>query len=115
MILATFTRQHRSGNKPQLDYQFFESIELLVDWFKSQGDKLTFSLSKKNRSFTQYGWVPKVQSSAQTMTAYDSTLEMVTRMHRITSDEGILFEDVKHCAGSIVDCMALKCVIQTSD
>ena len=112
MIFAIFTRQTLEGGKKQADYNQFTSVEEFVDWFQNQGDRLLFSLSKRNRSFTQNGWVRKEGSPAQILQAIDSSLKMVTTIDRITSNEGILFESIKHTAESIVDCMALKCEIK---
>lgn len=114
MILVTFTRKFVEQPQQQAEYKWFESVELFVDWLQQQGT-LAFSLSKGTRSFTQHGWVKRIQSPAQTMQAMDTTLKMVIKVNKIIADEGILFEDVKHCSEQIVDCMALKCVIKAAD
>lgn len=110
MILVTFTRQFLDSDKPQAEYKWFETVEQFIDWLKQQGD-LVYSLTKGSRSFTQHGWVKKIESPAQVLQATDTSLKMVVKVNKVIADDGILFEDVKHCSGLIVDWMALKCEI----
>ena len=113
MIFAAFTRQPIEGtSKKQADYQKFTDVDAFVDWFRAQGDKLVYSLSKKNRSLTQNGWVRRDSSPAQILQAIDSSLKMVTTIDRIVSDEGILFDNVIHCSEELVSCIASKCVLK---
>ena len=113
MIFAVFTRRPIGEGTKQADYKQFASIEEFVDWFQNQGDRLLFSLSKRNRSFTQNGWVRKESSPAQILEAIDTSLKMVTNVQKVVSDDGILFDNVIHCSEELVSCIASKCVLKT--
>jgi hypothetical protein len=112
MIFAVFTRQPVGGGVKQADYKQFTSIEEFVDWYQKQGDRLLFNLSKRNRSFTQNGWVKQISSPAQILQAIDTGLKMVTNVIKVVSDDGIIFEYINHSSEALVDCMALKCEIK---
>lgn len=114
MILVTFTRRYISSSAPSYDYQRFETIEEFIDWYKEQGDAFNFTLPQRGRSLTQYGWLPMPASPVPVMETIDYRRRVATKIDRVICDEGILFEYIKHCSDSIVDCMALKCVKTTT-
>lgn len=109
MILVTYTKESDAGKAA--DYKWFDSVEDFVGWFRMQGDNMTFSLVKKNRSFTQDGWVKKDVSTINSMSNLNRDTKTFLKVSKIITDKGILFEDIRHCSEEIVDCMALKCEI----
>lgn len=110
MIIIYYIRESVPDNTKQMDYLWMNTIEEFVDWFFSQGDQVTFSLNKKNRSLTPNGWEESPAYAANVLTAYDSASQIAVKIHKIVSDEGILFEDVIHCSEQIVNQIALKYV-----
>lgn len=109
MIIIYYIRTAPDNTK-KMDYLWLDTIEEFVDWFFSQGDQVTFSLNKKNRSLTQEGWEMSPVYAANVLTAYDSASQIAVKIIKIVSDEGILFEDIIHCSEMIVDQIALKYV-----
>jgi hypothetical protein len=113
MILVTYKQHFKGGSKPRLDYKQFETVQAFVDWFHSQGSRLYYRLIKKNRTLSPEGWDKKRPHDIVFLQAKDDTLNMLTTIDKVVSNEGILFEDVKHCSDVIVDCIALKCGFPT--
>jgi hypothetical protein len=112
VIVIYYIRESVLDNTRKMDYTSVNTVEEFVDWFFKLGDRVTFSLIKKNRSLTPEGWEKSPVYSANVLSAYDSHHQIAIKIIRIVSDEGILFEDIKHCSEMIVDQIALKCVIK---
>ena len=94
-----------------LDYISVDDITSFIEWFFTQGDKFNINLVQQEKILTYSGWIPRpVYPPVNILQAIDETLNTVTTIQKINSDEGILFEYIKHCSTQIVAQMALKCV-----
>lgn len=111
MILIAYTRRKEGTSKSKMDYTSVPDMDAFVDWFFKLGDKPHLNLPTQDTVLTEQGWIPNVVKPAIcVMENKDTTHNMVISIKKIVSDEGILFEDIKHCSMRIVDYMALKCV-----
>jgi hypothetical protein len=110
MIYTYYTRQFLDTNIKQPDFVILNTVDEFIEWLLKQGDRITFNLVSKNRILTHEGWKKQVVPSAHLIQAYDSTQKIFITINRIVSDEGVLFDNIKHCSKVIIDEMALKCV-----
>ena len=113
MIVVTYIRSITATQKRELDYISVDNIESFIEWFFNQGSRFNINLVDTDKILTSTGWIPNPQPSipvANILQALDDTLDMVITVQKIVSDDGILFEYIKHCSQQIVRHMALKYV-----
>ena len=115
MIFVTYILHSKLFDRKVHDYATFESISEFLNWFESQGDELYFSLTSGKESLTESGWVKQIESPAQILRVVDTKRKTVTRINTVISDDGILFDDIRHCSKSFVRQMALKREIAYKD
>jgi hypothetical protein len=111
MILITYTRHTLADDKKQMDYVKLAALDEVWDWILSLGGRLSFSLTKKKRTLTQSGWEKFEVNPPDVFTIFLDDPRTVITLYRIVSEDGILFENIKHCSGTIVDLVASKCEI----
>lgn len=111
MILIVFTRATPPDYRKQLDYARLDTLDEFWEWLNRQGEKLTYSLNKKKRTLTPSGWDKSGANPANLIQVIQGDPRMVTTIERIVSEDGILFENIKHCSESLVSLIALKCEI----
>ena len=109
MILVVFTWQYANTKSRKTDYKWFNTLEEFVQWYYDQGNKPVFSLPSQGfKSLTANGLVAKEQSPLPVMMNTDTTLNIVTDIVRIISDDGILFQSMIHSSKKMYDVMSLK-------
>jgi hypothetical protein len=107
MIVITFIAHDLAADKRWLDYIQLESLDELVGWLQGMGS-LTFNLNKKKRILTAAGWEKCPAPVPNLIQIKSNDGNMLFKLEKIVSNEGILYEDVKHCSERIVDLVALK-------
>lgn len=110
MIIITFIKHNLNTDKKELDYTQLESIEDLLPWLKSIGGEIIYILTKNKKILTPSGWKKAYTPTANLLEVFNINQKILFRIQKVVSNEGILFEDIKHCSEQLVDYIALKCV-----
>ena len=109
MLLVTYIIQNIITGTSQMDYSTFETWGELYRWLTGYDGELIFSLNKQNYTLTSEGWEKMNVSPANLIQVrVDSPEKMFITVDKIVSDDGIIFENIKHCSETIIDLMSLK-------
>lgn len=108
MILITFIKHNLNTDKKELDYKQFKTIEELHSWLSCIGETLIYSLTKNNRVLTPSGSKKAHSSEVNLLEVMNKEENILFKVQKVVSNDGILFESIKHCSAELFDYIALK-------
>jgi hypothetical protein len=108
MTLIIFRVHELDTNHQYLDYIQLERLDEVLGWLAGLGSQIAFTLNKGSQILTAAGWETSPVSMPNLIQVISDDEKTLFKVDSIRSDDGILFEDVKHCSGLFVDLMAAK-------